>query len=702
MHRRQWFQVVLCAGLTLLLKGGASPPSTSGGVDSTRDVRIGVDQAAPYQSWREGYGPVGFTVDVLNEASRKCGIRLHWINCPEGPGQALLSGKVDLWPLLTLEYGKQLGAYAGEPWLQNEYAVVWLRDPKLPPHSEPDWAGKTISALNMPKNRALATNHFKQSQFDFTPNRTLAAQHMCAGRSEGAFMEVRLLEPMLLERPAGCEGLSLGVRVIPGMSNPMSLVARTPFRAEADALRTEIGVMFVDGRFGELVDNWFVFSNIEAHSMVEVLWQRERNRNILIALAIMTVLACLLLVAMRTARRARRSAEHANRAKSTFLANVSHEVRTPMNGVLGMCDLLLCTALTPQQQEYAVTIAESARLQLRILNDLLDSAKIEAGKLTLEAIPFCPTDLIKDIQRAFHGNVLSKGLDFSVEFVQVPAAVTGDPHRVRQIVSNLVSNAVKFTKQGGIRVRIEGASGNSTGLLIAVSDTGIGIPVETQSKLFEKFVQSDESTTRRFGGTGLGLSICRDLAELMGGSITVESIEGKGTTFRLRLPLAAAQTPLKQEGSIPGEMLPRSALPILIVEDNLVNQKVAAGMLHTFGLTSRIANNGLEAVAMCAAGNFAAILMDCQMPEMDGFEATQRIRASGLRIPIVALTAGAADKERRHALEAGMDDFLAKPVSRVELRATLNRWLPAVLAPEKVVIKDEESKPISSPLVLKQ
>jgi CheY-like chemotaxis protein len=362
-----------------------------------------------------------------------------------------------------------------------------------------------------------------------------------------------------------------------------------------------------------------------------------------------------------------------------------------MNGVLGMCDLLLCTALSPQQREYAATIGESARLQLHILNELLDSAKIEANKLTLETIPFSPADLIRDIQRAFHGDATRKRLYFTMEFVHVPAAVIGDPIRVRQIVSNLVGNALKFTEKGGIKIKVEGASDSSVkGLTITVSDTGIGIPSETQSKLFEKFVQVDESTTRRFGGTGLGLSICRDLAELMGGSIAVESTVGEGTTFQVSLPLAAAQTPPEQKHAASREAMLRSAFPILIAEDNLVNQKVAAAMLHSFGLACRIANNGLEAVAMCAAGNFAAILMDCQMPEMDGFEATRRIRASSQwRVPIVALTAGAADTERQNAFEAGMDDFLSKPVSRVELRATLSRWLPAVTVQNEAFVSGE-------------
>ena len=455
---------------------------------------------------------------------------------------------------------------------------------------------------------------------------------------------------MLLDRPTGCAGASLGLRVIPGMTQPMTLVATKPFRAQADELRAEIGVMFLDGRFGEFVDNWFVFSNIEARSLVELLQQRQRNRYISAALVVTTVLIGLLLWASKTARRAMRSAERANQSKSNFLANVSHEIRTPMNGVIGMSDLLLETSLTGEQREYASTIGDSARLQLVMLNDLLDSAKIEAGKLTLEAMPFSPADLVNDVQRIFYGIAIKKGLRLEVQFADVPATMIGDALRIRQIVSNLVNNALKFTEAGEICVTVVGGNG----LEIAVRDTGIGIPPEAQTKLFEKFTQADCSTTRRFGGTGLGLSICRDLVTLMGGSIGFESKLGQGTTFRVALPLQMVEMPVEQESSKLAEAGLAAAFPILVVEDNAVNQKVAAGILRNLGLSVAVAGDGFEAVQMCASNEYAAVLMDCQMPGLDGFEATRRIRAMNRRrVPIIALTAGTADTQitgnrRRH------------------------------------------------------
>jgi CheY-like chemotaxis protein len=309
-----------------------------------------------------------------------------------------------------------------------------------------------------------------------------------------------------------------------------------------------------------------------------------------------------------------------------------------------------------------------------MLNDLLDSAKIEAGKLALEAVPFSPADLLKDIQRTFYGIALKKGLHLEVRFAEIPPAMIGDPLRIRQILSNLVNNALKFTEAGEVCITAEGGSG----LAITVSDTGIGIPLEAHAKLFEKFTQADGSTTRRFGGTGLGLSICRDLTALMGGSIRFESSVGRGTTFRVALPLPRANKLVEREASSVAQTLLAADFPVLVVEDNVVNQKVAMGLLRSLGLDVAVAGDGSEAVQMCASNEYAAVLMDCQMPVLDGFEATRRIRAmSCRRTPIIALTAGAADRERQLAIEAGMDDFLSKPIGRLELRTVLGRWVAA-------------------------
>jgi signal transduction histidine kinase/CheY-like chemotaxis protein len=670
-YRIATLAIVPLAGFFSSTAGQAGPQSRY------RQVRIGVDQAAPYQSWQDGFGPVGFTVDVVREAARKRGIDLNWVNCPEGPQKAMRAGKVDIWPLLGIAAARDAGFYIPEPWLENQYAIVWRGEVRALHGAEPNWKGRSVAITKLPFILRLGQQTFPDSVVDETPNRTVSLQHVCSGHAEGAFMEIRLIEAMLLDRPRDCDGVPLRVRVLSDLRQPMTTVSTLAFRPEADALRREIGVMFQDGRFTRMVDEWFVFSNVEAHSLAELLHQRRQNTYGLVLLAVMTILIGLLGWIYKRARAAMRYAERANAAKSEFLANVSHEVRTPMNGVLGMADVLMSTALSAEQREYTTTIAESARLQLAILNDILDSAKMESGMMAIEAVPFSPSDLLQDLSRTFHATAMDKGLRLELQTSGLPPAMIGDPLRIRQILSNLVNNAMKFTKAGEVRITASAeADGDITTLVFSVVDTGIGIDAQSKARVFDKFTQADSSTTRRFGGTGLGLSICRGLVELMGGSIGLESTPGKGSKFRVSIPLRTASSDIEQSSSERQVANLCATAPVLVVEDNRVNQRVAMLLVRSLGLAVEVANNGIEGVEKCSSNDYAAVLMDCQMPEMDGYEATRRIRAlKRKRVPIIALTAGAATSDRDLAIEAGMDDFLTKPVQRAELARVLDRWI---------------------------
>ena len=377
------------------------------------------------------------------------------------------------------------------------------------------------------------------------------------------------------------------------------------------------------------------------------------------------------------AREGALAAEAANAAKSTFLATMSHEIRTPLNGVLGMAQAMAGDELSERQRDRLSVIHRSGEALLAILNDVLDLSKIEAGKLELEHMEFELAEVARGAYSAFTALANKKGLSFALDIERARGRYLGDPTRLRQILYNLISNALKFTEQGEIRVA---ARRDGEMLQFSVADTGVGIAPENLAKLFAKFDQLDSSTTRRFGGTGLGLAICRELAQLMDGEITVESELGLGAKFTVRVPLRwlgeERQLSSRVEAAVADQ--PEIALRVLAAEDNAVNQLVLKTLLHQMGVDPHVVDNGQQALEAWETGDWDVILMDIQMPVMDGLTATAAIRnreadTGRARTPIVALTANAMAHQVEQYILAGMDGHVAKPIQAVELFTTLTR-----------------------------
>ncbi|MDX1982634.1 MAG: ATP-binding protein [Bryobacteraceae bacterium] len=670
------------AGLAGLLFAASAAWLLSDGQDTAgvpgRLYRAGYNEAYPYFTRSADGTPEGFVFDALDEAATRRGIRLEWVPLDDAPEQALINGKIDFWPRMAGEDRIPTRIHITKPWMRLNFAFLALSGG--PGHSPGKALFRTISYDRATGVMRDPSRHLSGFELHPYESRESAVAAVCRGEVDAAFLEYRVALGVLSRRPADCFHVDLLPMLARQVNVPVGLATRSDLQPVADALRDELEHIFDDGTLNQLRMKWLYDPPSEVQAISETMDERRIVGFQRMGLALMAVALLLSLLQVRKARRAKYEAEKQSEAKSEVMANISHEIRTPMNGVMGMATLLSDTPLDDQQRQMLDTIQTSAASLLTVLNDILDFSKMEAGRMSIQAKDFDLQATVQGVVALLHGKAVQKGIQLKLHWDDAaPRYVRGDMDRVRQVLTNLVGNAVKFTHTGTVEVRVqrELEEEGRHWIKLAVIDTGIGISPEAGKRLFQPFTQADSATTREYGGTGLGLAISKKLVHMMHGMIGFESQPGNGSSFWVSIPFAPGSPPAAVVRNLPVAAGVNKGR-ILLVEDNDVNRIVAMRLLEKMGYQTHAVLNGRQACEAVRQDRFDLILMDLQMPEMDGFEATRHIRGGGgdsSRTPVIALTASAMEGDRERCLSKGMDDYLAKPLDPAVLSQMVDKWV---------------------------